>query len=284
MSDLLVTCGDSYNMHIFPITEQQLKDAVRRAHDPNDPDSNNGLITKIWGPPSWESFHSIQFGYPINPTQQQKEDYYNYFQFLGKVLPCIFCRNSYQEFTAPNGSCPLTMEVMESRETLTKWGYNLHNCVNNKLDVEYGITYEELCYKYESYRAKCTKTGKGCIMPLDQKSKSYQNSDIKRAPIIDPAISDALIPHAKTLKMNNYDSMLEHTRKLERNSEAWMIRDIMATKVIKHMRANGITSLDETGLPSKHEMLLLSLMSSTLEIKKLQKIVKSLSRFSTESE
>jgi len=272
MSDPIITCGDTYNMHIFAITDQELKDSIRRAHDPNDPDSNNGLITKIWGPPAWDLFHAIQFGYPINPTPEQKDDYLNYFRFLGKVLPCIFCRNSYQEFIGSDGDCPLTIDVMKSRETLTRWGYSLHNRVNKKLGVEYGDTYEELCYKYESYRAKCTKTGKGCIMPLDQKSKSYQKAEIKRAPIIDQTYANLLIPHARTLNLTNYEKMLNHTKKLERNSEAWMIRDIMATKIIKHMRSNGISSLDESGLPSLHEMILFAILSTSLDQDKLDEI------------
>jgi Erv1 / Alr family len=281
MADLIVTCGDSYNQHIFPITEEQLRDAVRRAHDLKDPDSNNGLITKIWGPPSWESFHAIQYGYPIEPTQQEMEDYFNYFTFLGKVLPCIFCRDSYQDFTAPGGDCALTMEIMKSREALTKWGHRLHDRVNQKLGVDYKLTYEELCYKYESYRAKCTKTGKGCIMPLDMKSKSYQNADIKRAPVIDPFYSEVLIPHARTLGLDNYETMLNRTKNLERNSEAWMVRDIMATKVIKHMRVNGISSLDESGLPSQHEMILLALLSTSLEKEKLDEIASMVSNVSS---
>lgn len=282
MSDFIITCGDTYNQHIFPITDDQLINAVNRAHDSKDPDSGNGLITKIWGPPSWESFHAIQFGYPIDPTDQEKKDYIIYFHFLGKVLPCIFCRNSYQKFTAVDGDCPLTIDAMKSRETLTKWGHCLHDRVNQKLGVSYGVTYEELCYKYESYRAKCTKTGKGCVMPLDMKSKSYQNADIQRAPVIDPAYPDSLIPHAQTLSLTNYVSMLDHAKGLERNSEGWMVRDIMATKIIKHMRVNGISSLDDTGLPSLHEMILLSLLSTTLEKEKLDEIIAMVSNVSSD--
>ena len=52
-----------------------------------------------------------------------------------------------------------------------------------------------------------------------------------------------------------------------------MVRDIMATKIIKHMRSNGISSLDESGLPSLHEMILLSLLSTSLEKEKLDSII-----------
>jgi hypothetical protein len=41
--------------------------------------SNNGLITKIWGESAWIFGHSITFGYPINPSIEQRNNYKNYF-------------------------------------------------------------------------------------------------------------------------------------------------------------------------------------------------------------
>jgi hypothetical protein len=260
--------------HIFEITDGELKDAVKRSHDNTNPDSGNGLITKIWGSPAWDTFHSIQFGYPLKPSQEQMTEYKAFFGLFGKVLPCSFCRISYAEFISESGDVPLTDDVMKSRETLTRWGYDLHNRVNKKLGVNYGDTYEEVCYKFDSFRAKCTKTGKGCVMPLNLKSKSYQNADIKRAPIIDPSYSKKLIPHAKTLGLNNYEVILNKSILTKRNSEQWMIRDILCQKIFKYMRTNGVSALDEDGLPSVCEMILFSLLSSSLEQQKLDEIIK----------
>jgi hypothetical protein len=260
--------------HIFEITDDKLKDAVERSRDNTNPDSGNGLITKIWGSPAWDTFHSIQFGYPLKPSQEQMTEYKSFFNLFGKVLPCSFCRISYAEFISETGDVPLTDDVMKSRETLTRWGYDLHNRINKKLGVNYGDTYEEVCYKFESFRAKCTKTGKGCVMPLNLKSKSYQNADIKRAPIIDPSYSKKLIPHAKTLGLNNYEVILKKSILTKRNSEQWMIRDILCQKIFKYMRTNGVSALDEDGLPSVYEMILFSLLSSSLEEEKLDEIIK----------
>ena len=259
----------------------ELTDAPFKTNDPNNPESNNGLITSIWGPPTWESFHAITFGYPIKPTPEQKKDYLDYFTLLGKVLPCIFCRKSYQEFITATATdsdsnsdsdTKLDISTMESRQTLTKWGFRLHNAVNKKLDVDYGDTYEELCYKYESYRARCTKTDKGCLMPLDMKAKSYQKADIRRAPIIDIKYSTALADHAKILNMENYDNFVSYYSNLKRNTKEWGERDCAARKIIKYMRKNGVSSLDSNGLPSFHEMMLISMLSSTLEKGKLDEI------------
>jgi hypothetical protein len=257
------------------IDPKELKEAPIKTNDVNNPDSNNGLITSIWGPALWQSFHAITFGYPIKPTDEQKQQYLNYFIMLGNVLPCIFCRQSYQTFIA-DGDAKLDITSMESRETLTKWGMRLHNEVNNKLEVDYGETYEELCYKYESFRARCTRTQKGCLMPLDMKAKSYQKADIHRAPIIEKKYGLALNDHAKTLGLKNYDSFLTYYSGLVRNTKEWGMRDYIARKIIKYMRKNGISSIDSNGLPCMYEMMLISMLSSTLEKSKLDEIIQKL--------
>lgn len=250
----------------------ELKEAARLTRSPEDPnDADGGLITAIWGPPEWESFHAKTFGYPVKPTQQQKEEYKQYFEALGNVLPCEYCRKSYKKFIS-EGDTKLDMNVMESRETLTKWGWRVHNRVNEKLGVDYGETYEEMCYKYESFRAKCIKGAKGCTMPLNMKAKSYQKAAIRRAPIIDKKYSIALINHAKNIGMNNYESYLSYYSSLVRNSKEWTERDCLARKVIDYMRKSGLSSLDKNGMPSIHEMALISMLSSTLEKTKLDEI------------
>lgn len=266
-----VSCDNGESNKCISIDPEELRIAPIKTNDPTNPDNENGLITSIWGPPEWESFHCKTFGYPIKPTEEQKVDYLNYFISEGNVLPCKFCRDSYKIFIK-QGDTLLDMSVMESRETLTKWAFRLHNAVNNKLDVDYGETYEELCYKYESYRAKCTKSEKGCIMPLSLKAKSFQKADIHRAPIIDKKYSIALIPYAKSLGLEKYEEFLEYYSSLTRNSDKWSSRDCTARKIIKYMRKNGISSLTEEKLPSIEEMTLISMLSSTLERKKLAEI------------
>src|SRR5579872_3793999 len=59
------------------IHRDELIEAPFKTNDSTNPDSNNGLITSIWGPPEWESFHSFTFGFPIKPTEEQKLDYLN---------------------------------------------------------------------------------------------------------------------------------------------------------------------------------------------------------------
>ena len=137
--------------------------------------SNSGLMTKVWGPPGWMFLHSITFGYPANPSSFDNETkqpkgttvtkYRAFFQDLGWVFPCVYCRNSYKQFLK---ELPLTDTVLSSRDNLVKWLYDIHNKVNNKLQIRYRkATLKNIISKYESFRADC-KPGKqtGCTIPL----------------------------------------------------------------------------------------------------------------------
>jgi hypothetical protein len=155
-------------------------------HGPNcdgacvDPNVDNGMMTKVWGPAGWLFLHCITFGFPytINPNNidhiGKQEDYYNFFYYLGRVMPCKYCRESYQEFFRELD----LSKSLQSRKQITKWLYDIHNKVNYKLGVpDCNIpSFNEVVSKYELYRAKCKKTTdeerdinkkKGCIAPAD---------------------------------------------------------------------------------------------------------------------
>ena len=71
---------------------------------------------------------------------------------------------------------------MKSRQTITKWLYDIHNMVNEKLGVPACEIpkFEEIEEKYQSFRASCApltteqrnnNSVKGCTIPADGKSK-----------------------------------------------------------------------------------------------------------------
>lgn len=145
-----------------------------------DPNIDNGMMTKVWGPPGWLFLHCITFGYPFkidnnNPEHREKRDHFiNFFHYLGRVLPCKYCRNSYIEYMK---ELPVEKNL-ESREKLTKWLYDMHNKINDKLGVPACDIpdFKEVQKYYESFRAKCAKTteeerennkAKGCVTPAD---------------------------------------------------------------------------------------------------------------------
>ena len=130
-----------------------------------------GMQTNVWGPAGWLFLHSVAQNYPRDPSDQQKEDYYTFFKQVGNVLPCRYCRESYQQFICEIDT-ELNINVMKSRKTLAEWLYLIHNKVNEKLNKK-GPTFENVWKQYESYRSKCTKSPevvkqvqKGCLDPL----------------------------------------------------------------------------------------------------------------------
>lgn len=149
-----------------------------------DPNIDNGMMTKIWGPPGWLFLHCITFGYPYIINMNKKEHVVrmhktrDFFRNIGYVLPCKYCRNSYIEFMK---EIPIEY-FLKSRKDLTFWLYKMHNKVNNKLGVpDCNIpSFEEVQKRYEAFRAKCSKTTneerennrtKGCVKPADGTTK-----------------------------------------------------------------------------------------------------------------
>ena len=235
---------------------------------------NNGLITKIWGGPGWIFNHSITFGYPINPTDIDKIKYKNYFMALGDVLPCRYCRESYLKFIT-TGETALTNEVLENREKLTMWFYRVHNAVNAKLEVDYGVTYENLVDKYESFRARCGKSKKGCIAPLDYKAFSFKKLYQIDAPIVSLDIVKKFVLLAKKRKLNNsayaflpLAEELNGNFNLLKKQSSWPERNAYCQDKIKYMRENAISSIEESGpwkgTPTPDELELLMFLSSNL--------------------
>lgn len=149
-----------------------------------DPNVENGMTTNTWGPPGWHFLHCVAHGFPFmindnNPKHfNKRNDYANFFYYLGKVLPCKYCRDSYMDFIK---EVPID-NMLDTRKDLCKWLYDIHNKVNEKLGVpDCDIpTFEEVYNKYEQFRAKCKKTTdeeretnrtKGCIDPADNTKK-----------------------------------------------------------------------------------------------------------------
>lgn len=145
-----------------------------------DPNVDNGMMTKVWGPTGWLFLHCITFGYPytinpINPDHAYKKQHYKtFFEMIGYVLPCKYCRESYVKFMK---EIPIDQHL-DSRKDLCEWLYLIHNKVNDKLGVpkESIPSFNEVQDFYEQFRAKCKKTTekerelnkeKGCIRPAD---------------------------------------------------------------------------------------------------------------------
>ena len=143
-----------------------------------DYNSNDGMMTSVWGPPMWHVLHTISFNYPIKPTIEQKNQYQIYFKSIENILPCKTCRENLHETLKES---PLNKRVFKNRETLSRWVYELHETVNGLLGKSSNLTYNEVRDRFENFRSRCisnkaVRTEKGCVEPLyGVKSKCVLN-------------------------------------------------------------------------------------------------------------
>lgn len=152
----------------------------------DDYNSNDGMLTTVWGPGMWHYLHTMSFNYPVDPTQNEKHHYMEFVKSLVYVLPCGKCRSNLRKNFKV---LPLTIKDMESRDTFSRYIYQLHEVVNKMLLKKSGLTFEDVRERYEHFRARCTKSKSvfmhtrkknprkpkkesGCIVPLyGEKSK-----------------------------------------------------------------------------------------------------------------
>ena len=137
----------------------------------NDFDSNNGMLTAVWGPGTWHFLHTMSFNYPVNPTAKDKTQYRDFIYSLRHVLPCGKCRNNLRRNLR---ELPLQMRHMASRDTFSKYIYQLHEKINRMLGKQSGLSYCDVRERYEHFRARCATPAvtesvaaeKGCTVPL----------------------------------------------------------------------------------------------------------------------
>lgn len=136
--------------------------------------SNNGFMTSVWGPAAWHFIHFVSLNYPVKPTREQKQHYYDFIINLQNILPCGICRKN---MTKNLKKFPLLKSKhMKSRATFSKWVYEFHKEVSTMLKKDSKLTYKQSRDKYEMFRATCGKTEPGCIKPVNYvKSKCVIN-------------------------------------------------------------------------------------------------------------
>jgi Erv1 / Alr family len=126
------------------------------------------MQTSKWGPPLWKALHTMAYNY--NPKLHNREAFKAQFtNILAETLPCIHCRNSYEQFINE-----LSIdEYIDKPNGLPYWIYLVHNKVNDKLrkqglNVKPNPSFESVCKKYNKWRADCStkkNTPKTCSMP-----------------------------------------------------------------------------------------------------------------------
>jgi len=138
--------------------------------------ANNGMMTRVWGPPGWFFLHCVTFGYPVDPEKfdtdreqvpgTTERAYREFFTRVGDILPCKYCRESYKKFIRE------IPPDLTNRDALVEWFWTIHNKVNEKLEDTYPeATLDKIKENYERYRAKCStkQVARGCAVPVTGK-------------------------------------------------------------------------------------------------------------------
>jgi hypothetical protein len=142
----------------------------KKIFDEADYNSPDGMMTSVWGPPMWHILHTISFNYPVEPTNDDKTYYYNFYNNLKNILPCRYCRENLKKNLKKH---PLNKSVFKNRDSLSRWVYNLHETINEMLGKKSNLTYEMVRDRYEHFRSRClkdtdimTKKETGCTKSL----------------------------------------------------------------------------------------------------------------------
>jgi hypothetical protein len=83
------------------------------------------MDTRFWGPSGWKLLHLTATAPVAHPTKVLR-----WFELLPYVLPCKYCRASLSEYYE---KLPLTLATVKSPSAFSRWAYEIHNMVNDKL-------------------------------------------------------------------------------------------------------------------------------------------------------
>lgn len=129
---------------------------------------NNGFLTSVWGPMLWSLLHIVSLNFPLEPTDIDRDHYYDFIMSLIHVLPCGACRKNMKKNLK---NVKLTKKgSLKNRESFTLWMFRFHKEVNTMLGKTNTPTLVEVKNRYEMFRAKCGKPKygeTGCIKPVN---------------------------------------------------------------------------------------------------------------------
>jgi hypothetical protein len=138
--------------------------------------SRNGFQTNVWGPCAWFFLHIVTLNFSV----ERSSGYMRFFKSLGDVLPCGACRDNYKKIiTSSDPKLRLSKGTFCSRLSVAEWLFRVHNRVQADIYNKTGLQKDKPLFAdtrsdfkramglYEKYRAKCSKTSYGCVVPID---------------------------------------------------------------------------------------------------------------------
>jgi hypothetical protein len=112
----------------------------------------------------WNTLHTISLDYSQVPTIEQKHTMTVFLTVIGKLLPCITCREHYATYVHEN---PF-VHAVQSAEELQRWLLGLHNTVNGRLGKSkytFEQWYNEMTTRYGWLSSSSGKTNYRKIIP-----------------------------------------------------------------------------------------------------------------------
>lgn len=92
------------------------------------------MNTWIWGPPTWKVLHTLSFS---PRCAEYATEVQTFLLALGHVLPCVFCRDSYNDFVHHlEEKSGMSLRDTIRASALSSWMYKLHEMVNDKLNYQ----------------------------------------------------------------------------------------------------------------------------------------------------
>ena len=180
-----------------------------------DFESNDGMLTTVWGPPMWHYLHTMSFNYPVKPSTEDKKHYRQFIDTLQYVLPCGKCRENLKKNFR---KLPLTNEVMASRHTFSRYIYDLHELINTMLKKKSNLTYDQVRERYEHFRSRCSKTSSLRKTRRNSKSKTKSKTPKKEKGCTDPLTGEKskcvlqIIPRSDPTESLTVDKKCEKVR------------------------------------------------------------------------
>ena len=166
-----------------------------------------------WGPSFWKTMFSFSATYPENPTKEQIISSNTFFNSLSELIPCSKCSISYKVFLTEDDTYIKDINNFSSKKNLIKFVFNLRNKVNQKINIDYGITLDYFTKKL--YYMTCF---------LEESNDQFINN-LQEAPIIINEIKNIVYDY---LILNGFS--LETTILLDKIYNKFLINPIFNYK------------------------------------------------------
>jgi hypothetical protein len=119
----------------------------------------------IWGPALWPVLHMIAFSYPLSPTDEEKQHYFEFFRCLQFVLPCGTCSKNVRQVFRDTG---FSKDIhFKGRESLSQYVYMLHSAISRKLGKKEkkNVTFDSVRKAYMDVRERKSRLFVTTVLP-----------------------------------------------------------------------------------------------------------------------